>query len=83
MNCREHLQLYAKIKGIPHSQIDQMVELMLQEMDLKSYEDVNAANLSGGNQRKLNVAMALIGNPQIVFLDEPSTGMDPQARKFM
>ena len=39
--------------------------------------------LSGGNKRKLSVAMAMIGNPKIVFLDEPSTGMDPVARRFM
>jgi ATP-binding cassette subfamily A (ABC1) protein 3 len=39
--------------------------------------------LSGGNKRKLSVAMAMIGNPSIIFLDEPSTGMDPKARRFM
>ena len=39
--------------------------------------------LSGGNKRKLSVAMAMIGNPPIVFLDEPSTGMDPKAKRFM
>ena len=38
---------------------------------------------SGGNKRKLSVALALLGNPPIVFLDEPSTGMDPKARRFM
>ena len=39
--------------------------------------------MSGGNKRKLSVAMAMIGNPGIIFLDEPSTGMDPKARRFM
>jgi ATP-binding cassette subfamily A (ABC1) protein 3 len=39
--------------------------------------------LSGGNKRKLSVAIAMIGNPSIIFLDEPSTGMDPKARRFM
>jgi ATP-binding cassette subfamily A (ABC1) protein 3 len=42
-----------------------------------------AGSYSGGNKRKLSVAIALIGNPPIVFLDEPSTGMDPNARRFM
>jgi ATP-binding cassette subfamily A (ABC1) protein 3 len=46
-------------------------------MDLTEYENVRANNLSGGNKRKLSVAMAIIGNPPIVFLDEPSTGVDP------
>lgn len=46
-------------------------------MDLESYTGIRANNLSGGNKRKLSVAMAILGNPPIVFLDEPSTGVDP------
>lgn len=46
-------------------------------MDLTEYIEVRANNLSGGNKRKLSVAIAIIGNPPIVFLDEPSTGVDP------
>lgn len=52
-------------------------------MDLKRFEHVLAGTLSGGNKRKLSVSIAMIGNPPIVFLDEPSTGMDPEARRFM
>jgi ATP-binding cassette subfamily A (ABC1) protein 3 len=52
-------------------------------MDLREYEHIRANNLSGGNKRKLSVAIALIGNPPLVFLDEPSTGVDPQAKRFM
>jgi ATP-binding cassette subfamily A (ABC1) protein 3 len=52
-------------------------------MDLKQYDDKCAGTLSGGNKRKLSVAIAMLGNPPIVFLDEPSTGMDPEARRFM
>lgn len=52
-------------------------------MGLKRYEKVRAGSLSGGNKRKLSVAMACIGNPPVVFLDEPSAGMDPEARKNM
>lgn len=52
-------------------------------MNLEEYEDKLSGNLSGGNKRKLSVAMAIIGNPDIIFLDEPSTGMDPKARRFM
>ena len=46
-------------------------------MDLTEYVNVRANNLSGGNKRKLSVAIAILGNPPIVFLDEPSTGVDP------
>ena len=42
-----------------------------------------AGTLSGGNKRKLSVAMCVLGNPPVIFLDEPSAGMDPQARRFM
>src|SRR4051812_3904071 len=52
-------------------------------MDLTEYANVRAEKLSGGNKRKLSVAMAMIGNPPIVFLDEPSTGVDPKAKRFM
>ena len=52
-------------------------------MDLQEYIDVRADTLSGGNKRKLCVAVAMIGNPPIVLLDEPSTGIDPRARRFM
>lgn len=52
-------------------------------MDLKKFENVCAGTYSGGNKRKLSVAIAMLGNPPIVFLDEPSTGMDPKARRFM
>lgn len=52
-------------------------------MDLDSYEDKLTETLSGGNKRKLSVAIAMIGNPKIIFLDEPSTGMDPKAKRSM
>jgi ATP-binding cassette subfamily A (ABC1) protein 3 len=52
-------------------------------MDLNLYKNVLSKELSGGNKRKLSVAIAMLGNPPVVFLDEPSTGMDPQARRFM
>ena len=52
-------------------------------MNLGEYAQAHATKLSGGNKRKLSVAMAMIGNPPIVFLDEPSTGMDPKAKRFM
>merc|ERR1712224_56421 len=52
-------------------------------MGLDDFADKMAGGYSGGNKRKLSVGIALIGNPKIVFLDEPSTGMDPVARRQM
>ncbi len=51
------------------------------QMDLTRFENKTAGSLSGGNKRKLSVAISLIGDPPICFLDEPSTGMDPVARR--
>ena len=52
-------------------------------MNLTQYKNKVSGNLSGGNKRKLSVAIAMIGNPPIILLDEPSTGVDPEARRFM
>jgi ABC-type multidrug transport system ATPase subunit len=52
-------------------------------MGLEAHADRCDGTYSGGNKRKLVVAIALIGNPPIIFLDEPSNGMDPEARRFM
>merc|ERR1719181_1387637 len=60
-----------------------MIQKSIMDMDLQDYVDIRANNLSGGNKRKMSVAMAMLGNPPIVFLDEPSTGVDPQAKRFM
>ncbi|CAM9360676.1 unnamed protein product [Chrysoparadoxa australica] len=83
MTPREHLLMYARIKGIQESVVGQAADAKLKEMDLIQYADKLAGGLSGGNKRKLSVAVALIGGPEIVFLDEPSTGVDPVARRFM
>ncbi|KAF0692433.1 hypothetical protein As57867_016433, partial [Aphanomyces stellatus] len=53
------------------------------QMNLNDFEHKLAHTLSGGNKRKLSVAIAMIGSPPIIFLDEPSTGMDPVSRRFM
>jgi len=53
------------------------------ELNLSDHAQKPAGTLSGGNKRKLAVAIAIIGNPSIILLDEPSAGMDPEARRFM
>lgn len=83
LTVREHLELFGRIKGIPASDLEQVVMEKLHQMDLIDYETKLAGSLSGGNKRKLSVAIAMIGSPPIMFLDEPSTGMDPVSRRFM
>eukprot|EP00735_Rhodelphis_limneticus_P009137 TRINITY_DN2560_c0_g1::TRINITY_DN2560_c0_g1_i1::g.19179::m.19179 TRINITY_DN2560_c0_g1::TRINITY_DN2560_c0_g1_i1::g.19179 ORF type:complete len:1829 (-),score=670.14,sp/Q84M24/AB1A_ARATH/37.15/0.0,ABC2_membrane_3/PF12698.2/1.1e-20,ABC2_membrane_3/PF12698.2/2.6e-40,ABC_tran/PF00005.22/8e-28,ABC_tran/PF00005.22/9.3e-22,AAA_21/PF13304.1/3.6,AAA_21/PF13304.1/0.00028,AAA_21/PF13304.1/1.1e+02,AAA_21/PF13304.1/0.00011,AAA_15/PF13175.1/1,AAA_15/PF13175.1/5.1e+02,AAA_15/PF13175.1/0.52,ABC2_membrane/PF01061 len=83
LSAREHLTLFANIKGVPKHRVEKVVNEKLEQLDLTEFADRLASTYSGGNKRKLQVAIALIGEPLIVFLDEPSTGMDPMARRFM
>lgn len=83
LTVREQLELYYDMKCLPSKFKEDTISEKIREMGLVEYEDKLSGTLSGGNKRKLSVAMALIGNPSIVFLDEPSTGMDPKARRFM
>jgi ATP-binding cassette, subfamily A (ABC1), member 3 len=82
MTGREHVALYAAIKGVPRDMVKEAVQYKLAEVGLSEFDsDRLSAGYSGGMKRKLSVACATIGQPQIVFLDEPSTGMDPVARR--
>jgi len=83
LTARETIKLYGMIKGLSRDEIKAATDDMLDRMTLKEYADKQCGTYSGGNKRKLSVAMALIGDPPIVFLDEPSTGMDPVSRRFM
>jgi ABC-type multidrug transport system ATPase subunit len=80
---REHLFLYAGIKGVVKSDLVAHVDALLAKLGLTVFADRPAGQLSGGNKRKLSVAVSLIGSPPLVFLDEPSCGMDPVARRFL
>ncbi|MQL86249.1 hypothetical protein Taro_018782 [Colocasia esculenta] len=93
LTVREHLELYANIKGVPEVKMKDIVNEKLMEFDLWKHADKPSFSLSGGNKRRLSVAIAMIGDPPIVILDEPSTdilifdgaklGMDPIAKRFM
>jgi hypothetical protein len=68
LTVREHLELFARIKGIEESQVNDVVKSLIELMDLVPFEFKRAGTLSGGNKRKLSVAIALIGEPPVVFL---------------
>ncbi|XP_065774517.1 phospholipid-transporting ATPase ABCA7 isoform X5 [Muntiacus reevesi] len=80
---REHLELYARLRGVPEAQVAQTASYGLARLGLPQYADRLAGTYSGGNKRKLATAVALVGDPALVFLDEPTTGMDPGARRFL
>uniref|UniRef100_A0A4W3GUN1 ATP-binding cassette sub-family A member 1-like n=1 Tax=Callorhinchus milii TaxID=7868 RepID=A0A4W3GUN1_CALMI len=83
LNGREHLELYARLRGIPEEEVQKVAEWGIQKLGLIKYSSRSAGTYSGGNKRKLSTAIALIGCPPVVFLDEPTTGMDPKARRFL
>ncbi|GET86723.1 ATP-binding cassette protein subfamily A, member 5, putative [Leishmania tarentolae] len=81
LTVEEHLHLYVSVRGIRYEERDIVVDALLRMCELSMYRHTLSSELSGGNRRKLSVAMALVGGPQVVFLDEPSAGMDPVARR--
>ncbi|KAF2273591.1 putative ABC transporter [Westerdykella ornata] len=83
MSVLEHLEFYAGVRGIPSSCVTSTAEQLIRAVGLERFENRMASKLSGGNKRKLSLAIALIGNPDVVLLDEPSSGMDPVAKRGM
>jgi ATP-binding cassette, subfamily A (ABC1), member 3 len=75
MTVEEHLYYYGRLKQVTN--IAEEVDRLINQLNLRVERHKQAATLSGGNKRKLSVAIALIGSPPIVLLDEPSSGMDP------
>lgn len=79
---REHVELYASIKGVPRNFVKAAASKTLKQVGLNDRDsDKLCSNYSGGMKRRLSLACAIIGQPQIVFLDECSTGVDPVARR--
>jgi len=83
LTAKETIEFYGRIRGVPEEKLPNMVARLIDRLSLTDYKDRAAGKYSGGNKRKLSVAIALIGNPKVVFLDEPSTGLDPVSRRFM
>ncbi|CAO2642152.1 Phospholipid-transporting ATPase ABCA3 [Lemmus lemmus] len=83
MTGKEMLVMYARLRGIPERLIGACVENTLRGLLLEPHANKLVKTYSGGNKRKLSTGIALIGEPAVIFLDEPSTGMDPVARRLL
>jgi ABC-type multidrug transport system ATPase subunit len=79
----EHLYFYARLKGVGASDERKAVENALNEVSLTSFEHRLTKGLSGGEKRRLSIAIALLGDPAVIFLDEPTTGLDPEVRRLI
>lgn len=75
---RENMELIAKLRGV--SQPSRVADNLLEKFSLVEAADRRANQYSGGMKRRLDIAMSLIGAPEVIFLDEPTTGLDPEAR---
>ncbi|XP_019479349.1 PREDICTED: ATP-binding cassette sub-family A member 9-like [Hipposideros armiger] len=80
LTVRENLRLFAKIKGIQPQEVEEEVQRILQDLEMDTVQDTVAQNLSGGQKRKLTFGIAILGDPQILLLDEPTAGSDPLSR---
>jgi ATP-binding cassette, subfamily A (ABC1), member 3 len=81
MTVLEHLNFYARIRGVPDPTHN--VNEVMHAVGLQPYANRMAAKLSGGNKRKLSLSIALMGNPTVLLLDEPSSGMDAASKRVM
>ncbi|KAG5473438.1 hypothetical protein LSCM4_03504 [Leishmania orientalis] len=80
LSAEEHLWLYARLRSIKEKHIKAEVHMLLKELGLYPFRNQSAASLSGGNKRRLSLAIALVGHTTSVLLDEPTSGMDAVAR---
>lgn len=78
---RETMKIFALIRGIPDESIKYASEKLAMELNFMQHIDKRIKEYSGGNKRKLSTALALLANPTVVYLDEPTTGMDPGAKR--
>jgi len=83
LSAKQHLELFGAIKGINPQNISSEADRRIEEVRLTESANQRAGAFSGGMKRRLSVAVALIGDPDVVYLDEPTTGMDPINRRHV
>jgi ABC-2 type transport system ATP-binding protein len=81
LSCRENLLIFAKLYSVPKEKRNKLIDELLEAVDLTEWADKQVSTLSGGMRRRLEIARGLVHEPRIFFLDEPTTGLDPVARK--
>jgi ABC-2 type transport system ATP-binding protein len=80
LTCRENMIFFARLYGLNSSRQIEQTERLIQDFKLNRYADTEVSKLSGGWRRRINIAVALIHSPAVLILDEPTTGLDVEAR---
>lgn len=83
LTCKESLKLIGDMYEVPKDVLEERIQQLLNDLILTEKANTLVANLSGGMKRRLNLALALVHQPEIVMLDEPSEGLDPQSRRVL
>ena len=83
ITVQSHLQIYSRIAGYDSAEAQKVTELLMKEFTLEQYRSVPCGNLSGGNKRKVCTATSMLGNPKLILMDEPTSGMDPATRRLV
>ena len=79
----EHIELYASLRNYDKKDIKQIVDIKMKEVNLEQVTNDKVSTFSGGMKRRISILLSTVGNPNVVFLDEPSTGLDPVNRRFI
>lgn len=83
LSVRENIDFFSRINALSSAKRKEMIDFALNVCALEEHMEKCAANLSGGLKRRLNLAIGLLNNPKILFLDEPTVGIDPKTREFI
>jgi ABC-type multidrug transport system ATPase subunit len=83
LTAKEHLQFFARLRGIPEKYVNKVSEWAINRVGLVPFTNRISGDFSGGNKRKLSTAIALVGDPSVIILDEPTSGMDAKARRLL
>eukprot|EP00917_Polyrhabdina_sp_WS-2016_P008109 GHVP01018113.1.p1 GENE.GHVP01018113.1~~GHVP01018113.1.p1 ORF type:complete len:1786 (-),score=325.54 GHVP01018113.1:757-5880(-) len=81
ITIKDNIRVFARLKGVPEKSLEAYIENLVAQLDLQPHKNKKLMNCSGGNKRRASLASAICGNPDVLLLDEPSSGIDPLGRK--
>ena len=83
LTAKESLTMFALLRGVPMDDCKYLADKLARDFDFQRHLNKKVKELSGGNKRKLSTSISLIGDPPVIYLDEPTTGMDPATKRYL